>query len=187
MARQVVHAVVSAQDQRPALGGADRAAQLVHRGGAFRLAAGGGAARGAASALDGTAHDGGQPLRQAEHAALRHGGGAPAGGLRAPGAQRRRRRPRGLRTDEREGPRGGGGLLVQPRTHGLRRERQGIPCGHRRRQPGGRTRHPHLSAQRACRHRPAVVVGTAGGAPLRHGADTRRRHVANAIHWQRAP
>lgn len=185
----MVHAVVSAPHPRPAVGGAAGAAQLVCRGGALRVAPGGGAARGAAAARAGDAPDRGQPLREGQQAPLRHGRRAAGGGLQPAGAERRPGGARGLRAPggRRERARADGGLQLQPAAAALQRGRQGVPGGHRRRMPGGRTGPAHLPAQGDRDNRAALAVGSPGGAPLRLGADIRRVHVAKPIPWQRAP
>ena len=185
----MVHAVVSAPHPRPAVGGAAGAAQLVCRGGALRVAPGGGAARGAAAARAGDAPDRGQPLREGQQAPLRHGRRSAGGGLQPAGAERRPGGARGLRAPggRRERARADGGLQLQPAAAALQRGRQGVPGGHRRRLPGGRTGPAHLPAQGDRDNRAALAVGSPGGAPLQHGADIRKVHVAKPVPWQRAP
>lgn len=107
----------------------------------------------------------------------------PAGAERRPGGARGLRAPGGRR----ERARADGGLQLQSAAAALQRGRQGVPGGHRRRLPGGRTGPAHLPAQGDRDNRAALAMGSPGGAPLQHGADIRKVHVAKPVPWQRAP
>lgn len=186
----MVHAVVSAGGPRRADGGPAEAAGLVCGGGAAGVAADGGAARGPAAAVDGDADDRGQPLREDEQGAFQHRGRAPAGGIRAPGAQRRPCGAGGLRCRAPGGrgglPRGRGRLRGQPPPAALRLWRQGAPGSHHRRGAGGHAGGSSLPPQGTRGPRPAALDGGRGGAPLRHGAGLRRLHVAKRLPRQHA-
>lgn len=183
----MVHAVVPAQDQRPPFGGAAGAARMVRRGGADGLAHDGGGARRPAPAVEGDAHDRGEPLREGQQAPVRHERRAAAGGLCPNAAERRGGGAGSAPRPAGRGARGGAGFPPHAGAHLRPRGRQGVPRGRGRRQPGGRAGAALLPLQKARKHRPAAVVAAAGSAPLRHGAGPRRGGVAEPLSGQRGP
>ena len=170
----MVYAELSAQDSRPAVGGAAGAARLVPPRRAVRLADDRGPARGAARGVAGAGHDRGQPLHSPQQGAFQCGGGPPEGGFRPGGAGRRAGGAGGIRRGGIDRDRGGAGracrLRAQPPAPALRRGRPRVSGGRLHRRAGGRTEPAGLPPQRHAHLRPARPLGGPGGAPLRHGA-----------------